>query len=117
MLSAQVVSQIFRTGSDPFSRGSRGVDFGLLMKRLLFMILALYGLLLAVHLVNTGSLSGSFRMTGTDFRVAAKCPNQPKIIFRFIGRSAIESLELGFADLLGEDVPAVVCEKGWPLPS
>ena len=87
---------------------------GIAIRRLLLLVLVLYGLLLAVHLLNTGSLSASLRMTGTDFNLAVKCPDQPGTLLSFLGRAEIWEREIQNRELRGQDMLPNICENGWP---
>ena len=66
----------------------------------------------AVHLTNGFHFGESFEMGFRDFRLAATCPTKPKTVWRFVKRTELDSLAIGFAEAMGGDIYQEVCQGG-----
>jgi hypothetical protein len=79
-------------------------------KKLLLMLAVIFILLSTFHWIKGASLADSLRMSVNDFRVAARCPNKPGTVLRFVQRSTFESLGVGVTEAFGEDWVSQVCD-------
>jgi hypothetical protein len=78
-------------------------------KQILIFLAIAFVLLVGFHWFNGSQLTGAPRMAFSDFKVAAKCPHKPATVLRFIQRSPMESMGLGFVAMMGEDWVSEIC--------
>ena len=74
------------------------------------------GALVILHILVAQTLFGAPAMILNDIRVAARCPDQPAEVLKFVLRDNFKSKAYGLVKLRGQDIAEVACngERGLP---
>ena len=79
-------------------------------QKILVFFVIIFVLLAGFHWFNGSRLTDAPSMVFKDFRVAAKCPQKPATVLRFIQRSPLESWAVDFGAKLDKSWVQEICE-------